>query len=131
MRKKIPDDQRFEAADIVRWIREDRITRRTTPGAPTDWFVVAKIRRRVRGFILLHYYPSTQLALFAYMVVANTPGVPFDAVSATLSSRISSLLRKRKELREYQGFVLEVEDPRRENNKKKQNESLGRVRRFC
>ena len=129
--KRIPDDQRFEAADIVRWIREDRITRRTSPGAPTDWFVVAKMRRRVCGFILLHYYPSTQLALFAYMVVANTPGVPFDAVSGPMGSWISRLLRKRKELRGYKGFVLEVEDPRREKAQRKQTESLARVRRFC
>jgi hypothetical protein len=128
--KRIPDDQRFEADDIVRWIREDRITRRTSPTAPTDWFVVAKLRRRVCGFILLHYYPSTQLALFAYMVVANTPGVPFDAVSGTLSSWTSRLLKKRKEFRGYKGFVLEVEDPRKETTRK-QTESLARVRRFC
>ena len=129
--KRIPDDQRFESADIVRWIREDGIARRTSPGAPTDWFVVAKMRRRVCGLILLHYYPSTQLALFAYMVVANTPGVQFDAVSGTLSSSISRLLAKRKELRGYKGFVLEVEDPRKEKAQRKQTESLARVRRFC
>jgi hypothetical protein len=129
--KKIPDDQRFESADIVRWIREDRIARRTNPGAPTDWFVVAKMRRRVCGFILLHYFPSTHLALFAYMVVANTPGVPFDAVSGTLSTWISHLLKRRKELRGCNGFVLEVEDPRKERSRRKQTESLARVRRFC
>jgi hypothetical protein len=129
--KRIPDDQRFDADDIVRWIREDQITRRTRLGAPTDWFVVAKMRRRVCGFILLHYYPSTQLALFAYMVVANTPGVPVDAVSGSLSSGVSRLLKKRKELRGYKGFVLEVEDPRKENSQRKQTECLARVRRFC
>ncbi|MBI4908146.1 MAG: hypothetical protein HY820_31260 [Acidobacteria bacterium] len=129
--KKIPDDQRFETADIVRWIREDRITRRTVHGAPTDWFVVAKMRRRVCGFILFHYYPSTHLALFAYMVVANTPGVPFDAVSSTLCSSISRLLKRRGELRGYKGLVLEVEDPRKERSNQKQTESLARIRRFC
>jgi hypothetical protein len=128
--KRIPDDQRFEAADVVRWIREDQITRHTSPGAPTDWFVIAKMRRRVCGFILLHYYPSTQLAFFAYMVVPNTPGVPFDAVSRTLSSGVSRLLRKRKELRACKGFVLEVEDPRNERSQHKQSECLARVRRF-
>jgi hypothetical protein len=129
--KRIPDDQRFEAEDIVRWIREDRITRRTSPSAPTDWFVIAKLHRRVCGFILFHYYPSTQLALFAYMVVENTPRVPFDAVSRTLSSWISRLLRKRKEFKAYKGFVLEVEDPRKETTQRKRTESLARVRRFC
>jgi hypothetical protein len=65
------------------------------------------------------------------MVVANTPGVPFDAVSGTLSSWISRLLKKRRELRGYKGFVLEVEDPRKEKAQRKQTESLARVRRFC
>jgi hypothetical protein len=129
--KRIPDDQRFEPADIVRWIREDQVTRRSKADAPTDWFMIAKMRRRVCGFILFHYYPSTQLALFAYMVVAKTPGVPFDAVSGTLSSSVADLLKKRKELRGYKGFVLEVEDPRKETNKTKQTECLARVRRFC
>ncbi len=129
--KRIPDDQRFEAADIVRWIREDRVTRRANAPAPTDWFVIAKMRRRVCGFILFHYYPSTRLALFAYMAVARTPGVPFDGVSGTLCSKVAQLLRTRKELRGYKGFVLEVEDPRTETTKKKQSECLARVRRFC
>src|SRR5271165_3089235 len=35
-RKKIPDDQRFETADIVRWLRED--ADRRSSGGPSDWF---------------------------------------------------------------------------------------------
>ena len=85
-RKRIPDDQRFEAADIVRWIREDRQSRASL--GPTDWFVVAKFRRKVRGFILFHYYPSVQLGLFAYLVVANTPGPPVNAVSRSLTRQL-------------------------------------------
>lgn len=130
-RKRIPDDQRFESSDIVRWIRDDRLSRRANPDAPTDWFVVAKLRRRVCGFILFHYYPSTQLALFAYMVVANTPGVPVNAVSSALSSEASRLFQRRKELRSNKGFVLEVDDPRRDTNARKRDESLARIRRFC
>jgi hypothetical protein len=65
-KKRIPDDQRFEAADIVRWIREDGDNRKANQAGPSDWFIVAKLRRRVCGFILFHYYPSARLALFAY-----------------------------------------------------------------
>ena len=133
-RKRIPDEQRFEPSDIIRWLREDRITRRlASPNTrPTDWFVTAKFRRRVCGFILFHYFPSNRLALFAYMVVANTPGVSVNAVSSTLCSVVvSGLLKKRKELRDYCGFVLEVEDPRKEKSQRKQDECLARIRRFC
>lgn len=129
--KRIPDDQRFDGADIIRWIREDQISRRNSQNAPTDWFVLAKMKRKVCGFILFHYYPSAQHALFAYMVVANTPGIPFDAVSRSLTAEVSRLLKKRRELRGCEGFVIEVEDPRRENIKSKRTECLARIRRFC
>jgi hypothetical protein len=98
---------------------------------PFDWFIVAKVRRRICGFILFHYYPLTRLVLFAYMMVANTPGTPLNAVSRSLSAEVSRLLKKKKELRGYQGFVPEVEDPRKEKNRRKQDECLARVRRFC
>jgi len=128
-RQKIPDDQRFDPADIVRWIRDDKVSRASN--GPSDWFLVAKYRRQVRGFVLFHYYPSTRTALFAYMVVANTPGLDFDEISRLLTKAIARFLRRRKELRGYDGFVMEVEDPRRERLKKKQNEALARVSRFC
>jgi len=105
-RRRIPDDQRFQPDDIVRWISDDRFSRGR--GGPSDWFMVAKFRRRVCGFILFHYYPPSKLALFAYMVVSNTPGVQFDAVSRSLTVAVSELLGRRKELRGFRGFVLEV-----------------------
>lgn len=130
-RKRIPEDQRFEPTDIVRWLREDRINRKTNPSGPSDWFLVAKVRRRVCGLVLFHYYPSVKLALFAYMVVSNTPGIHFNAASRSLSGEVSRLLRKKKELRGYKGFVLEAEDPRQQRTQRKQDEALGRIRRFC
>jgi hypothetical protein len=62
-RRRIPDDQRFDPADIVRWIREDERSRAAK--GPSDWFLIAKFRRQVRGFVLFHYYPANHLALFA------------------------------------------------------------------
>jgi hypothetical protein len=132
-RKKIPDDQRFEATDIIGWLRDDQISRKGAERdtAPTDWFIVAKYRRRVCGFILFHYYPTVRLALFAYMVVAPSPGVSSNLASNTLCSFVSKLLKTRKELQGCRGIVLEVEDPRSESSKRKQDECLARVRRFC
>jgi hypothetical protein len=133
-RKKIPDDQRFETTDIISWLREDKISRHGADrdAAPTDWFVVAKYKRRVCGFILFHYYPGVRLALFAYMVVAASPGSASPNIAAnTLCSYASKLLKTRRELLGCRGIVLEVEDPRKEKGKYKQDECLARVRRFC
>jgi hypothetical protein len=131
--KRIPDDQRFEATDIISWLREDKISRHGAERdtAPTDWFIVAKYKRRVCGFILFHYYPPVRLALFAYMVVAPSPGASPNAASNTLCSFVSKLLSTRKELSGCRGIVLEVEDPRQEIGKHKQDECLARMRRFC
>ncbi|MGA2989223.1 MAG: hypothetical protein ABSD88_02025 [Candidatus Korobacteraceae bacterium] len=127
-RKRIPDDQRFEPADIVRWIREDIVSRSAV--GLLDWFLVAKYRRRVCGFILLHFHPSAQLAMMAYMAVAQTPGVQANAISRELAAAISKLIKTKRELRDVKGFVLEVEDPRKEIGKRRQEECLARVRRF-
>ncbi len=128
--KKIPEEERFQPSDIVRWIRDDLNTRRNQRDLPTDWFLVAKYRRRVCGFILFHYFPRRHMAFVAYMVVLNTPGVPLNAVSSTLCGMVSRLLKTRKELQSCTTLLLEVDDPRTASTVKKQEECLARVRRF-
>lgn len=118
--QRIPDAQRFEAAGIVRRLSE---------GRASDCFLIAKFRKKVCGFSLFHYYPERGLGLFAYMVVAKRPGIPSNAISQALMSRISYLVKKKKGYRDLEGFVMEVEDPRLHTGKKRL-ESLARVRRF-
>jgi hypothetical protein len=130
--KKIPEEQRFESSDIIRWIRDDLTVRRHEYSVrPTDWFLVAKFRRRVCGFVLFHYYPKRCIAFFAYMVILNTPGVPLNAVSTSLCGMVSHLLKTRKELKACKTLLLEVDDPRTATTSKKQEECLARIRRFC
>jgi hypothetical protein len=128
--KRIPEEQRVPSEDIVRWIRDNRNALRNYAELPTDWFLVAKYRRRVCGFILFHYFPKRRLAFCAYMVVANTPGVPLNAVPGALCAMMSRLLRQRKELKKCRMLLLEVDDPRISNILKKQEECLARIRRF-
>lgn len=131
-RKRLPEEHRVAEDDMVRWIREDEERRRRDSNPIlTDWFIVAKFRGRVCGFLIFHYNPTTGLLLIAYMVVANTPGIPVNAVSAALGSQVRHLLRSRPELRECKGLVVEVEDPRKETNPRKQSEALARIRGFC
>jgi hypothetical protein len=125
---RIPEDQQFESSDIVRWIREDEQRRKLN--ISSDWFLAAKYRKRICGFVLFHYVPSARLVLFAYMAVAKTPGIAVDAISNSLTAYIARLFNKSRELRGSRGFLLEVEDPRKETGKKR-DESLARVRRFC
>jgi hypothetical protein len=131
-RKRLPEDQRCADEDIVRWIREDSDRRRRDANPIlTDWFIVAKFKHRVCGFVIFHYGSAASLMLVAYMVVENTPGVPVNAVSAALASQVRTLLRNRRELQGCKGLIVEVEDPRKEAGTCKQNESLARIRRFC
>ena len=119
--QRIPDTQRFEAEDIVRWLSEDK---------ETDCFLIAKFHKKVCGFCLFHYYPARGLGLFAYMVVAKRPGIPANEVSNALMRRVSRFLNKRGNRLYFKGLVLEVEDPRRLTGEQRR-ESLARVRRFC
>ena len=129
--KKIPEDQRCSEDDMIRWVGENAEKRRLGIAALTDWFIVAKVRHRVCGFLLFHYSNIANLALIAYMVVGNTPGAQVNAVSTALGAKVRKLLQREKELKECRGFVIEVEDPRKENNGRKRIEALARIRRFC
>lgn len=89
---RIPESQRFEAADLARWLLEDR-ENRGDASAPRDCFLVAKYKGRVCGFSLFHYYPRRHLVFFAYLVVAQKPGIP-SGISDRLSERIALILRR-------------------------------------
>jgi hypothetical protein len=65
------------------------------------------------------------------MVVSNTPGIGFNSVSRSLTHAVAGLLKNRKEMRGFRGLVMEVEDPRKEKTKRKKDEALARVSRFC
>lgn len=101
--RRIPDYQAFEASDIIRWLRDDLIGRQQKAPPSTDWFLVAKYRRQLSGFILFHYFPRHRLAFVAYMVVANTPG----ATHTTVPSSRLKILEKRKLLRNRMSVSLE------------------------
>jgi hypothetical protein len=128
--QRIPDEQRFESADIIRWLREDREQQRLRPeGGPRDYFLVAKFRKKVCGFSLFHFYETRSLIFFAYLVAAKGPGTP-SRISESLISYTTKMLRK-KPLKQCKGFVLELEDPRRGTNRSDVNYSLARIRLFC
>jgi hypothetical protein len=124
--RRIPDEQRFESADIIRWLREDRQQRRTRYG-PRDYVLIAKFRKKVCGFSLFHFYHTRSLIFFAYLVAAKGPGTP-AGISESLIASITKLLRK-KPLRQCKGLILELEDPRRGGTSDR-NHSLARIRLF-
>lgn len=87
--KSLPQTQRFESADIIRWLREDEQQRKTGGGeASFDCFLVAKFRGKVCGLVLFHYYPKYLFAFFAYMVTGQRPGIPApNAISDSLMKK--------------------------------------------
>lgn len=126
---RIPESQRFEAADIARWLLEDRENRGNS-NRPRDCFLVAKYKGRVCGFSLFHYYPVRRLVFFAYLVVAQKPGTPVG-ISDRLADRIAGILRHKRPFKHCKTIVLEVEDPRVQNDRAKHTRSIARIRRFC
>ncbi|MCA9055915.1 MAG: DUF4062 domain-containing protein, partial [Planctomycetaceae bacterium] len=68
MLKRIPEDERFDPEDVVRWLREDQVESSQRDSPRRHYFVVARTRSRVLGFTLLHCFPEEQLAFIAYLV---------------------------------------------------------------
>jgi hypothetical protein len=116
--KRIPDSQRFDSSDIIRWITESK---------QTDCFLVAKHNGKVCGVGLFHYYENKGLGLFAYLVVAKKIGLSGEQVSDRMMRKILRFIGRTKG---PQVFLIEVEDPRRQSSREKKMESLARIRIF-
>lgn len=130
--KRISGEFRFQGADIIRWLTEDRRLDRKDISSPRDYFLVAKFKKKVCAFILFHYYPSRQIVFFAYMVVQkNIPGLGANMASNALIDKIGQMLKKDNLLKGCETLLFEVEDPRKSGTKAKQLEAIARVQRFC
>jgi hypothetical protein len=123
---RIPIGQRFESADIIRWLREDSELRAGGHG-PSDTFLIAKRRRKVCGFILFHYYPRDRILFFAYLVVAKGPGIPTNRISEAITKKARKVIRWHPPFSRKLVHVLEVEDPRRQTAGASRNKSLARI----
>jgi hypothetical protein len=128
---RIPDDERFEAPDIVRWLREDQQQRSDGVAGPRDYFVVAKADSRVCGFTLLHYYQTLDLAFIAYLVAERGVAIDHGTISQRLLEKVAWLFANEEHLRSCKGFLLEVDDPTRSCTAEQIIERLARVRLFC
>lgn len=128
--ERIPAAERFEAPDIIRWLREDQEQRKLSTSGPWDYCFIAKTKGRVCGFALMHYYPEVQLAFMAYLVTEKGIPAAGGSVSHKLLASISELLAKDKRLRECKGFVFEVDDPVSAPSNQERRERLARIRLF-
>jgi hypothetical protein len=128
--QKLSGDFRFESADIIRWIAEDQDHRSRGDDGPRDYFLVAKHKRKVRAFILFHYYPTRKTAFLAYMVSEPSSGLQSNDLSHALATEIGGRIARDKRLRECKRLLFEVEDPRLAV-RSKQLHDVARIQRFC
>jgi predicted phosphodiesterase len=129
--KRIPEHERFEAPDIVRWLREEQEERERGIDDARSYFIVAKDGVRVRGFALLHYHPKVHLAFIAYLVAAKGPKLDDEYISQKLLEKIKWLFGNEEYLASCCGFLLEVDDPAVARTAKHKQERLARIRLFC
>jgi hypothetical protein len=128
--RRIPEYERFEAIDIVRWLREGQEDRQAGKACAVDYFVIAKKEEKVCGFILLHYYPSAQLAFVAYLVAEKGVAHDYERISQELLREVVRLFEKDESLKQCKGFLFEADDPTR-CALKERRERLARIRLFC
>ena len=111
---RIPEDERFESSDIIRWIREDVENREPTrsPAAPLDYFLIEKCGEKVLGCALLHYYPETGFAFFAYLVTDRGVNADQHYISHKIITDLATLFSEDEWLRGCRSVLLEVDNPR-------------------
>jgi len=133
--ERIPEDERFPRSDIINWIAENRQLSRHDRISPRNYLLVAKFQRKVRAFVLFHFYPARKIAFFAYMVAEKgTKGNNHSKVSARLVDRVASLVKGHPMVRNCEMLIFEVEDPRvsiTPAQRRQQLHDIARVQLFC
>lgn len=127
---RIPEEERFESSDIVRWLREDQENRKSKPSAPRDYFLVEKCDGKVQGCALLHYYPALKFAFFAYLVADRGVNADPKYISHKLIKGLSDLLDTDQELKNCESILFEVDDPRAGSSDVERRERMARLRLF-
>ncbi|MGD9722123.1 MAG: toll/interleukin-1 receptor domain-containing protein [Pirellulales bacterium] len=129
--ERIPEQERFSADDILRWLRDDRDNPRRADLGPSDLMFIATMRKKVCGLALLHYMPQDSLAFVAYM--ASKKGVRDREgrfVSRRLIDEVAAEFSRDSELRKCGLFLTEVDDPRHLASGRHQAEALARIKLF-
>jgi Calcineurin-like phosphoesterase len=119
---RIPEGERFEAMDIMRWLRDRQAE---------NYFFVAKHRSHVCGVALVHVRPSWPLAFIAYLVAEKKRTVDDRAVSSYLMEEVAKLFSVAGECARCEAILLEVDDPRQAATERERQLRIARIRLFC
>lgn len=116
--------------EMVRWLQEVEHETREHRCRLIDYLIVSKLKTRrdtkICGVLYCHYYTDHKLMFISYIVVDSSIREARDGRAA--GEMLQFLLRRRKkELKDMEGIVFELESP---GNGKKHDECLGRWRRF-
>lgn len=124
----IPENERDNQDDIVRWLKEVEIESREGPCKLKDYFLVAKAGSRVAGFLYSQYYPNSRLLFVSFMAVdPNIPEARRCLASTALLQYMSRELRSG--LKSCEGLVFEIEYSR-SGHKKRDATCRARMRHF-
>jgi pimeloyl-ACP methyl ester carboxylesterase len=127
---RIPEEERFESADIIRWLREDIENRKASRTAARDYFLIETHDGKVRGCSLIHYYPETSFAFFAYLVADRGVNVDPQDISFRIIRKIAELFTTDEWLKTCESILFEVDDPRTARTEEQKRERLARIRLF-
>lgn len=107
--RRIPQNERDEFDDIIRWLHEVRDETKRGVCKLQDYFLVAKVGDDLAGFAYVQFYPQASLAFFSFLVVDDLiPGARYCRVSTELLRQVRMLLEQSGRCR---AIVLEVDEP--------------------
>jgi hypothetical protein len=129
--RRIPEDERFEPPDIIRWLREGQEAEFKGVAEAGNFCVVAKKNAMVCGFVLIHFYPRLRLAFVAYLVAEKGVSFQMATVSQKVLDFVFQSFGREENLKSCSTFLFEADDPVLARTPKERNHCLARLRVFC
>lgn len=127
-RHQIPANERDDAEDIRRWVREVEEETRIGRCNLKDYFLVAKLKDKVLGFMYAHFYPRRGLAFISYIV--NNPALAEGRNREVTRKLVARLKRElTKKAKGCQGILFELqidEETRSKNSRAEDFRQLAR-----
>lgn len=121
---RIPEEDRVEAAEIVRWLREEKEAKKTGIFRAKEFLSIATINNKVCGVMCFCYYFSSKIAFIEYLVVDRLD--KDHEVSFKLLKKAARLIKKGK----CESVLIEVDHPDDANSESERQKRKARIRHF-
>ena len=124
----IDESERIDSAEIVRWIDEERLLRKSGPSSYCHYLLVGKLGGRVVSFLKAMYCSQCTYLYIAYYGIDTTIERARSGAAPAMMNKVLNLIKK--EIPNCKGLICEVQAPSTELDEKENTKRRSRVKFF-